>query len=616
MRNKFAAYWVGLALAIIVIPGAQAGSIGADVNADVDAFGHNQMDINGLLAFSQKNTVYALPMFNQPADDHARYWDNMVEQYQSAQIDFISVWLKGNNQPATFANCVTALNKRELSGRIKIMPFDDNPASWTAMWNFDHGNGYGYKTPFDLSDPATWAYVWDKNLKVFFQNVPDANRYKINGRPVYVIWSGAPAFLSNLNGNGSKLLNYLRQQCRSTFGFNPYIMVSADWVKNDPSSDNPTVVDAVYPWFTPVPGPVYSTWNINTWNGVTMGVCIPQFHISNNADNNAGTWIVDPQHGNTLKNGLSGTVGDGKCVTTFIEGFDDYWENTTLWRARNLDENGNPLGYAQTYNDYPNQRINLVRRHSNNAFPVNLLEEAEGCDLFSGAAVLPGRRNFYRNGSIAIEDTTDTHGGYDVCDGQAGESLRWQEVPIEGTVHLLVRAATAAAGRKMHFVIDGVTYPAVKIPKTGGEQIWTTVDMGTYSFGHNTYHTLSLVWDTSGINVNWWRVQTTTIPDGNYRIVSRQDGNVLSRRHSDAATGPDFEIAPDTGMDSQKWHLHSRGKGVYALQTVGSAPSGASQQWRIAPLTDGFCSLRALPNNFGKQKDLPGSQEWSLIPSD
>jgi len=75
----------------------------------------------------------------------------MVEQYQSAQIDFIAVWLKGNNQPATFANCVTAVNKRGLTNRIKIMAFDDNPASWTAMWNFDHGNGYGYNRAIILT---------------------------------------------------------------------------------------------------------------------------------------------------------------------------------------------------------------------------------------------------------------------------------------------------------------------------------------------------------------------------------------------------------------------------------------------------------------------------------
>ena len=495
------------AFCMILTPNAEAGALGVDVNADVDAFGKSQMDIGGLLAFSQKNTVYPLPMFNQPAGDHARYWDNMVEQYQSAQIDFAAVWLKGNDQPATFANLIIALKKRGLSGRIKVMPFDDNPASWTAMWNYDHGNGYNYKVPFDIGDPANWAWIWDKNLKVFFENVPDASRYKIGGRPVYRIWSGAPAFLSNLNGNGSKLLDYIRQQCRHAFGFDPYIMVPEDWIKNDPSSDKPGVVDAVCPWFTPVPGPVYSTWHTHTWNGVTMGTVIPQFHISSNADPNASTWIVDPQHGATLTAGLVGTKANTACVSTFIEGFDDYWENTTLWRAREQDANSHPLGYDQTGYDYPNQRINLVRRYSNNPFPTDLKEEAEGCDSFTGAIALPGHPNYYRNGDIAIEDTTDTYGGYDVCNGQAGETLKWQEVPIQGRVHLQVRAATAAASGRLHFVIDGVARPPVAVPKTGGAQRWTTVDLGVFKFARGSYHTVSLVTDTPGISLNWWQVR-------------------------------------------------------------------------------------------------------------
>jgi hypothetical protein len=498
--------WLLFALLFLLAPRTWAGALGADVNADVDAFGKPQMDSVSLSDFAGKNTVYALPLFNLPPGDHARYWDSMAEQYQSAQIDFVAVWLKGNNQPATFANLVTALNKRGLTKRVKVMPFDDNPASWTALWNFQHGNGYGYKVPFDLSDPAAQAFVWDHNLKAFFLAVPDANRYKIDGRPVYAIWSGSPAFLSHLNGSGSKLLSYLRAQCRSTFGFNPYIMVSEDWVKNDPSSAAPGVVDAVYPWFTPVPGPNYSTWNVHTRGGAAFGTCIPSFHISNPSDPNAPIWIVDPAHGKTLTTGLAGTIGNPQCLSTFLEGFDDYWENATLWRARNLDTSGKPLGYAETGYDYPNQRINLVRRYSNNPFPKDLKEEAESCDSFSGAVPNPNQPNFYRNGSIAIEDTTDVYGGYDVCRTQAGEKLTWQEVPLEGTVHLLVRAASASGGR-LHFVIDGVRHPAVRVSKTGGGQIWATIDLGAYTFAPRTYHTISLVWDTPGVSVNWWQVQ-------------------------------------------------------------------------------------------------------------
>ena len=500
--------WGVLVLALLA-PKTWAGALGVDVNADVDAFGHPQMDSGSLTRFAGQNTVYALPLYNLPPQDHARYWDSMAEQYQSAQIDFVAVWLKGNSQPATFAHLVTALNKRGLTHRVKVMPFDDNPASWTALWNFEHGSGYGYKAPFDLSDPAARAFVWDKNLKAFFATVPDANRYKINGRPVYAIWSGSPAFLSHLNGNGSKLLAYLRTQCRSTFGFNPYIIVSGDWVKNDLSSDAPGVVDAVYPWFTPVPGPNYSTWNVHTRGGATFGTCIPSFHISNPADPNAPVWIVDPAHGKTLATGLTGTIGSGKCVSTVVEGFDDYWENATLWRARTLDTNGKPLGYAETGYDYPNQRLNLVRRQSNHPFPADLKEEAESCDSFSGAAARPNHPNYYRNGPIAVEDTTDVYGGYDVCRTLAGETLTWREVPLQGTVHLKVRAASVTGGR-LHFIIDGVAHPAVRIPRTGSGQAWLTVDLGAYTFALRSYHTVSLVWDTPGVSVNWWQAQSDT----------------------------------------------------------------------------------------------------------
>lgn len=486
---------------------AQTGALGVDVNADIDSFGHPQMDSGTLRDFAAHNTVYALPLYNLPPGDHARYWDSMAEQYDSAQIDFTAVWLKGNNQPATFAHLVAALNKRGLTNRVKIMPFDDNPASWTALWNFQHGDGYGYKTPFDVSRPENWAFVWDSNLKAFFSNVPDANRYKIASRPVYAIWSGSPAFLSHLSGNGSKLIAYLRKQCRETFGFNPYIMVPSDWIKNDPSSAAPGIVDAVYPWFTPVPGPNYAAWNVATQNGITLGTCIPRFHISHPADPNAATWIVDPAHGRTLDTGLTQTVGNPQCVSTFVEGFDDYWENATCWRARNLDEDGRPLGYAETGYDYPNQRINILRRHSRNPFPADLKEEAENCDSFLGAAPFPGKPNFYRNGPIAVEDTADAGGGWDVCRTEAGETLTWQEVPLEGRVHLLVRAATLAAGGRLHFVIDGKPYPPVRVPNTGSGQTWTTVDMGAYTFARRSYHTVLLVWDMPNISVNWWRVQ-------------------------------------------------------------------------------------------------------------
>ncbi|MDB5327493.1 MAG: carbohydrate binding module family protein, partial [Phycisphaerales bacterium] len=328
-----------------------------------------------------------------------------------------------------------------------------------------------------------------------------------DGRPVYRVWSAAPAFLSNVAGNGSKLLRYLREQCRKEFGFNPYIMVPEEWIKLDPSSAGPAVVDAVVPWFTPVPGPNYSDWNVHTWHGVTVGACIPQFRISEDADPNAPTWIVDPQHGNTLARGLAATAKNGHCVATFIEGFDDYWENATLWRARNIDPAGNPLGYKETGYDYPNQRINIVRRYSRHQFPPDLRLEAESCDTFSGAAPQAPGVNRYRNGDLAVEETKNAEGGYDVFNGQAGETLTWYEVPIKGTVHLQVRVATPTADGKMHFVIDGRAQKPFVVPGTPDAQKWITVEAGAFTSARETDHTVALVMDTAGVSVDWWQLQ-------------------------------------------------------------------------------------------------------------
>lgn len=58
MGNRFATFWAlficGAYFAFFLAPEARAGALGADVNADVDAFGHSQMDSGSLLAFSQK----------------------------------------------------------------------------------------------------------------------------------------------------------------------------------------------------------------------------------------------------------------------------------------------------------------------------------------------------------------------------------------------------------------------------------------------------------------------------------------------------------------------------------------------------------------------------------
>src|SRR5258706_14050066 len=82
--------------------------------------------------------------------------------------------------------------------------------------------------PFDISNSANWVYIDDYNYKIFFQTVPDANRFKINFRPVIIIWTGNSATVANEYGNYSRAMTYVRQKCQTDFAFNPYIIVHTD----------------------------------------------------------------------------------------------------------------------------------------------------------------------------------------------------------------------------------------------------------------------------------------------------------------------------------------------------------------------------------------------------
>ncbi len=243
---------------------------------------------------------------------------------------------------------------------------------------------------------------------------------------------------------------------------------------------------------------------------MTTACVVPQFYISNNADPNQKTWGIDPKHGQTLVEGLRATVGRRDVALTFIEGFDDYWENATLWRAANVAADGAALGYGQTYFDYPNQRLNLVRANSNRPFPRDLKAEAESADFVTGGVGNASRT--YRNGAVSIEKTTDKFGGWNVSATRSGQVLRWLEVPLQGPMRLQVRAATLLRDRKLHFVIDGKVYPSVTAPSTGGWQNWVTVDMGRYNFAPQSRHDVRLIWDNGGVNVNWWQIETISAP--------------------------------------------------------------------------------------------------------
>ena len=441
-----------------------------------------------------------ISLYNPDPNNPNATWDDWVAQLAQAGVDFVCPNLTGsqpntNGSPTKIAPMIAAINARGLTNQLKLAAFDDNAASWVAQWNMANGRGYGYAQKFDMADSANWRYIYDYNYKVFFQTVPDANRFKIEGRPIIIIWTGnTNTFLTNTVGNCSRALTYVRQKCQADFGFNPYIILSQDFFTNDPTCNNAGIADGKESWFTPP----NKSFSLTAFNGTSIGVAVPQFqHPGVNT-------YINPNHGQTFDNGLTGTVEAG-ALLTLCEGFTDYEEEAAMWRARNVDASNNALTYDQTGYDFPNQRINILRKHSHDPFPATFRLEAEGCDYFGGAAGGNGKTNYYRNGNIAIAATDDNNGAFQIGWIQNNEWLEWQEVPVAaGSPHLQIRVATPNNNMRAHLEIDGVAGPVINLPNTGGWGTWTTFDMGSIgSFAANSYHRIRIVFNTGNVNVNW-----------------------------------------------------------------------------------------------------------------
>src|SRR5262249_23020266 len=159
--------------------------------------------------------------------------------------------------------------------------------------------------------------------------------------------------------------------------------------------------------------------------------------------NGDASMILDANHGQTFNTNLTMTAGY-KCQATLIEGFSDWEENCSVWRSKDT-----------TYYDYPNQRINILRKYSNNPFPAGMKVEAEACDSFNDTTS-GNAGNVFRDGNLDVQATTDTNGGWNVYNTAAGEWLQWQEIPMQGSTTLKLRVASAAAGAQVRFVVDGV----------------------------------------------------------------------------------------------------------------------------------------------------------------
>jgi hypothetical protein len=236
--------------------------------------------------------------------------------------------------------------------------------------------------------------------------------------------------------------------------------------------------------------------------------------------------------------------------------------------------------------------------------------------------------NFYRNGNIAIEVTGDGGGGYNVGWINPGEWLEWKEVPIQGvSVHLRVRVASPNDNSSLRFVVDGVDYPSLPIPNTGNWQIYTNIESGTtYTFPKNSTHTVRLVCETGGFNINYWDYHND-IPVGQIVILRSSANNLLVSAPN--STSPLIANQTVIGLTEEFQLVDQAGSywyGCVALKSLannrfvtanptGAAPllanattAGLAQTFQWTDNGDGTITLRALVNNMNVSAGNAGAQ--------
>lgn len=451
---------------------------------------------------SSATTYYNKPLFDAYdfESDDSDWWDDIVEEYVYAGLDYIMPNCRGrlpkadtdpyyyvdHGDPTHIKDLIAALDRRGEE-HLKIAIFDDAPASWAAARNMDLYRSYApthgdkAEDAYPIADiDAFYKYVWDYNIKLAFDNFYGENaannKYlvRVGGKPLLVIWS--PNGFVNVQYGGQfpdcnlhlkAVIDRLHKDFKDTYGEEVHICVDKAFADRD-SYVTKQVIDSMNDWFNTVENSPYFSKSMHSMNNNNVGVSVPGFVVN---DRSGNLMFVDSKHGKTLSNNLDYFV-KYKATLVILEGFSDVLENAAYWRSTDTK-----------YYDFPNQRLNILRRYSSTApYPDKFRVEAEACDTYKDNSTGNSGKQ-YRKGDLDVARCIDGYKGWCVTDTEAGEWLKWVELPYSaGKSTIKIRYASKEAA-KVSFDIDGRKGAEVSLPATGGD--WSEVVAAGVEFEKN-----------------------------------------------------------------------------------------------------------------------------------
>lgn len=469
---------------------------------------------------NRPSTYYNVPLFEAyPEGTEYGWWDNLVEEITYSGLDYVAACCRGqqpsypkNNvdhgDPTQLKNLVEAMERRGVADKFKIALFDDCPASWESARNLDIGRGYrrhsGYPNevpPYPLKDieigteefqDSIYKYIWDYNLRLGFKNVPEKYLLKYNGRPVVFLWSCS--FVGDAGSVKGKLvyiLDKIRTDCIKEFGMDPLLVVHSAWCGRDPDLYSmPESLGGINNWFD-----MKKPYTVRTYKGLTVGVGVPGFSVN---DLRGDHMFLDANHGKLLHETLSYCTKNNSDII-LLEGFTDVLENAAYWRSTD-----------KVYYDFPNQRLNIIRRYSNDPYPKIFKVEAESCDYYVDKTS-GNIKNQYRKGDLDIDYCDDEFGGWCVIDTEAGESLEWVELPFSKGQSIIKLRYQSEQQAEISFDIDKEVGQSIKLPATNGE--WKDMEIMNMTFDSDNWKRVVLNIISGNIKLNYFTI--TSISQSN-----------------------------------------------------------------------------------------------------
>lgn len=500
---------------IIIIHISVVESIAQDVGA---TFCWQYMEIYGGHDYPHNRSIVTrnLPTTTSTKwEGMVQWWENMVEEIDYSGLDYVALLSRGtqpnrtkdlgSGDPKHIKTLVKYMRDRE--SKFKLCIFDDPPASWRQSRNYDlYDKNTSLYELFDCANPDNYKYIWDYNLKLAIEYIPEEMRYKIDNRMVIFFWQVSTSWMTNIDGNLSKILTHIKQECLKTYGFVPYIIVQKAWLERDKSL-TASSVDAVHNWFSAAGGTSYT---LHTHNSIKTGVVVPSFVKPSEPNNGVLLPAMGTNdQGTRLKFGLNNTVKAG-ARTTLIEGFPNAAEGAAVWRS------GDKLYY-----DYPNQRINIVRSYTRNPYPDTLKVEAEACDFHFDMTTGNSGGAFLHEGNLDVLKCSDKLGGWFVTNTQATEWMEWKELPLLKNSKFQLRYKSTGPST-VKFTVNETDLQTVTLPPTSG--IWTTIDAGAYTAAGNSSQTVRLTVASGAPDINYFlRVPNEITTIGNQPMIIGSD---------------------------------------------------------------------------------------------